>query len=114
MTRAYKTAAAFKQALEQRLRTASDSGFDFARRRQLIVFDRFLARIALELDEAMTLKGGLAVELRLQRARTTKDVDLRVMGPHDHILLAGARSEVWNPSDWSWAAPTPAPISEHD
>lgn len=86
MTREYRTAAAFKQALEQRLRTASTSGIDFARRRQFVVFDRFLARIAIELGEAVTLKGGLAVELRIERARTTKDIDLRVMGPPDDIL----------------------------
>lgn len=85
-TQAYRTAAAFKQALEQRLRTASSSGVDFARRRQLVVFDRFLARVALELGDAVTLKGGLAVELRLERARTTKDVDLRVIGSPDDIL----------------------------
>ena len=75
MTRDYRTAAAFKQALEQRLRTASTSGVDFARRRQLVVFDRFLARIALELGDAVTLKersvariaavvGAIAVQLR--------------------------------------------------
>jgi len=86
MTREYRTAAAFKQAVEQRLRTASTSGIDFARRRQLVVFDRFLARIAIELGEAVTLKGGLAVELRIERATTTKDIDLRVMGPPDDIL----------------------------
>lgn len=86
MTREYRTAAAFKQALEQRLRTASTSGIDFARRRQLVVFDRFLARISLELGDAVTLKGGLAVELRIERARTTADVDLRVMGSPDDIL----------------------------
>jgi hypothetical protein len=45
MSQVYRTAAAFKQALEQRLRTASASGSDFARRRQLIEFDRFLGRI---------------------------------------------------------------------
>lgn len=92
MTQAYRTAAAFKQALEQRLRTASTSGVDFARRRQLVVFDRFLARVALELGDAVTLKGGLAVELRLERARTTKDIDLRVMGSPGDILdrLRGA------------------------
>ena len=49
--RKYDTAAAFKQALEQRLRTTSASGLDFSRRRQLIVFDRFLARVGLELGE---------------------------------------------------------------
>lgn len=86
MTRSYRTAAAFKQALEQRLRSVSTSGLDFARRRQLIVFERFLARVAVELGDAVMLKGGLAVELRLERARTTKDVDLRVMGPPEDIL----------------------------
>lgn len=86
MIREYRTAAAFKQALEQRLRTASTSGVDFARRRQLVVFDRFLARIAFELGNAVTLKGGLAVELRIERARTTTDVDLRVLGSPDDIL----------------------------
>lgn len=97
MTREYRTAAAFKQALEQRLRTASTSGVDFARRRQLVVFDRFLARIAIELGDAVTLKGGLAVELRIERARTTADVDLRVMGPPDDILArldAAARRDL--------------------
>ncbi len=84
--REYKTAAAFKQALEQRIRAASRSGLDFARRRQLVVFDRLLARVALELGNAVTLKGGLAIELRIERARTTKDVDLRVMGSSDGIL----------------------------
>jgi hypothetical protein len=86
MTSAYRSAAAFKQALEQRLSTASASGTNFARRRQLLVFDRFLARVAFELGDAVTLKGGLAVELRIERARTTKDVDLRVMGPPEGIL----------------------------
>ena len=84
--RKYSTAAAFKQGLEQRLRTASVSGLDFSRRRQLLVFDRFLARVALELGDGVTLKGGLAVEFRIERARTTKDVDLRVMGSPDAIL----------------------------
>ena len=86
MTQTYRTAAAFKQALEQRLRASSESGVDFARRRQLLVFDRFLARIALEFGEAATLKGGLALELRIDRARTTTDVDLRLMGSPDNTL----------------------------
>jgi len=86
MTREYRTAAAFKQALEQRLRATSTSGIDFARRRQLLVFDRFLARVVLEFGDAVVLKGGLAVELRIERARTTKDVDLRLMGSPEHIL----------------------------
>ena len=42
--RQYATFLAFKQALEQRLKSASATGVDFARRRQLLVFDRFRAR----------------------------------------------------------------------
>ncbi|MBK7401692.1 MAG: nucleotidyl transferase AbiEii/AbiGii toxin family protein [Myxococcales bacterium] len=82
----YATAAAFKQALETRLRSASSSGTDFARRRQLLVFQRLLARITVEFGDAVTLKGGLVVELRVDRARTTKDVDLRLVGSPVDLL----------------------------
>jgi hypothetical protein len=82
--RRYSSPEAFKQALEQRLRTSEKSGAEMARRRQLLVFDRFLARIVAVLGNGATLKGGLALEYRLERARTTKDVDLRMMGsPYD-------------------------------
>ncbi|HNU67654.1 MAG TPA: nucleotidyl transferase AbiEii/AbiGii toxin family protein [Myxococcota bacterium] len=84
--RTYSSPEAFKQALEQRLRSATETGSEFARRRQLLVFDRFLARIVAVLGDAATLKGGLVLELRLERARTTKDIDLRLMGPPDDIL----------------------------
>lgn len=50
------------------------------------MFDRFLARIVAVLGDAVTLKGGLVLELRLERARTTKDIDLRLMGAPDKIL----------------------------
>jgi hypothetical protein len=82
----YATPAAFKQALEQRLRSASSSGGDLARRRQLLVFERFLARVQQLAGDTVILKGGLVLELRLQRARTTKDVDLRMMGTPAELL----------------------------
>ena len=82
----YETPQAFKQALEQRLRTASSSGADFARRRQLLVFERFLARVSRVEGDAVVLKGGLVLELRLARARTTKDVDLRMTGTPAEVL----------------------------
>jgi predicted nucleotidyltransferase component of viral defense system len=84
--RTYSSPEAFKQALEQRLRTSAKSGAEFARKRQLLVFDRFLARVVAVLGDAATLKGGLVLELRLERARTTKDVDLRMVGSPDDIL----------------------------
>jgi nucleotidyltransferase AbiEii toxin of type IV toxin-antitoxin system len=44
------------------------------------VFDRLLARVTRVLGKAAMLKGGLVLELRLERARTTRDVDLRLVG----------------------------------
>jgi hypothetical protein len=89
--RTYASAEAFKQALEQRLRGAAKLGTAFARSRQLLVFQRFLARLDAVLSDAVTLKGGLVLELRLERARTarartTKDVDLRVSGSSESLL----------------------------
>jgi hypothetical protein len=82
----YSTPAAFKQALEQRLRNTLGAGRTLARQRQLLVFDRFLARVFVALGDVAVLKGGLALEIRLERARTTKDVDLRLVGTPDDIL----------------------------
>ncbi len=82
----YPTPEAFKQALEQRLRTTVTTGALFARKRQLLVFDRFLARVVAVFGDAVTLKGGLVLELRLERARTTKDVDLRMIGSPEGVL----------------------------
>jgi hypothetical protein len=84
--RAYLSPEAFKQALEQRLRSSSATGGEMARRRQLVVFERFLARVDAEFGDRATLKGGLVLELRLERARTTKDVDLRLTGSYGDLL----------------------------
>jgi len=84
--RSYASPETFKQALEQRLKSSSKSGADFARRRQLLVFARFLARIVATVGDAATLKGGLVLELRLDRARTTKAVDLRMVGSSGELL----------------------------
>lgn len=87
--RTYATPEAFRVALEANLRKSSKgSGAAFSRRRQLLVFDRFLARVSTHFADAVILKGGLALELRLERARTTRDVDLRVMGRSAEGLLA--------------------------
>ncbi|MCA9608221.1 MAG: nucleotidyl transferase AbiEii/AbiGii toxin family protein [Myxococcales bacterium] len=83
--RRYSSPRAFKQAVEQRIKTAARSEADIARLRQLLVFDRFLARVAEVAGNAVTLKGGLVLELRLARARTTKDVDLLMRGPPDTV-----------------------------
>jgi Nucleotidyl transferase AbiEii toxin, Type IV TA system len=74
----YKTAAAFRHALEERLRQQSLSGgASLARLRKMIAFDRFLARLGEKQPNAWIVKGGFALQLRLgERARTTKDIDV--------------------------------------
>ena len=84
--RMYHSAEAFKQPLEQRLRVSATSGVSFARMRQLLVFDRFLARIVAVIGDAVMLKGGLVLEMRLARARTTRDIDLRISGTPGDLL----------------------------
>lgn len=86
MNRKYPNPRAFRAALEARLRGPGGDGIAWARTRQLLIFERFLARVFALLGDAVTLKGGLVLEFRLQRARTTKDVDLRWMGAAESIL----------------------------
>ena len=77
MTRTYATPLAFKAALEARIaERARGSGRTMNRVRQILVMERFLVRVCETLD-AVVLKGGLVMELRLERARTTRDVDVR-------------------------------------
>jgi hypothetical protein len=79
----YKTDADFRRALEQRLATAAHNGArGLVRERQVLVFERFLAR-AVSADLRVVIKGGLALGLRTQQARTTRDIDLRAMGSPD-------------------------------
>ncbi|MBX2797019.1 MAG: nucleotidyl transferase AbiEii/AbiGii toxin family protein [Myxococcales bacterium] len=77
-----QTPAAFKASIEARLKKAVDParGRDLHRLRVLIVMERFIARVNHVLPKTTVLKGGLALELRLDQARTTKDLDLRVLG----------------------------------
>ncbi len=69
-----------------RLRKAFADGTAMSRRRQLLVFERLLARLVAGFGDAMILKGGLAVEMRLDRCRSTKDVDLRLSGAPGDLL----------------------------
>lgn len=75
--RKYTSAAAFRVALEDRLkRWAQVEGIDLLRLRRQAAFDRLLCRLFAEADAPWLLKGGYAMELRLKTARTTRDIDL--------------------------------------
>ncbi len=97
----YKQPAAFKAALEQRIRAeAGRTGRTMQRIRQLLLFDRLLARAFIRFGERLVLKGGLALELRVSRARTTKDVDLRIEGPTADLLEGLQAVGRLDLSDW--------------
>lgn len=81
--RKFKDASAFRASLEERLKNFSrKKGVDFQRLRRQVAFDRLLARLFSGKTPPWYLKGGYAMELRIQGARTTRDVDLgRFLGP---------------------------------
>lgn len=75
----YLTAAAFRMALEERLRhAAADKGVTWlAYQRKRLVFDRLLARMVVAAPNRWFLKGAVALDFRLgDRARFTMDLDL--------------------------------------
>ncbi len=96
--RRYANAEAFKQALEARLKkNATELGQTLPRVRQRAIFDRFLSRIVQHFGDRAVLKGGVALELLLTRARMTRDVDLAFYGSSDGIhfeLLRAGRLEL--------------------
>jgi len=86
----YGDAAAFRQALEQRLKArAAGDGARLARDRKRVAFDRLLARLNVSAAERWLLKGGFALDLRLhERARATRDVDIEWQTAEEVLLDA--------------------------
>lgn len=77
----YGSAAAFRIALEARLKSlARSEGTDLQRLRRQVSFDRLLARLFHGPVVPWLLKGGYAMELRIRSARATKDIDLSLPG----------------------------------
>jgi hypothetical protein len=84
---AYRTPQAFKAALEARQKQrAAAAELPFDRVAQIDLYFRFLDRVLQDLDSAVVVKGGVALEMRLQRARTTGDLDLRAQGNPARLL----------------------------
>ena len=95
--RQYKSAGAFRVALEARLAAhARAEKTDLQRLRRQVAFDRFLARLFSKGPTAAypwVLKGGYAMELRIRTARTTKDIDLTL---HERTRLSkNVRERAW-------------------
>src|SRR5258708_19004472 len=77
--RTYSSTGAFRKALEERLKKASQTDqIDLNRLRRHVSFDRLLARLFRANTPPWVLKGGYALELRFKAARSTVDIDLTV------------------------------------
>jgi hypothetical protein len=74
----YATAAAFRQALEDRLKTeAVKTSLSIARLRKRVAFELFLRRLVAVAPDHWVLKGALALDFRYQATtRPTRDMDL--------------------------------------
>jgi hypothetical protein len=71
------------------------TGVPLVRLRKMIAFDRFLSRLFTHETDQWVIKGGFALQLRLGAiARTTKDIDLLLLGElqeiYPHLKDAGA------------------------
>lgn len=97
----YATPAAFRAALEERVRRwSSERGQDPQRIRQLVIFERLLARLSAGFGADLVLKGGVLLEFRLGRARTTLDLDLRLKGARHRILERLQEAAAEDPGDF--------------
>jgi len=108
----YRSPEAFRTALEQRIR-ATVKGGAINRFRQLLIYDRFLARVFHRFGDRVVVKGGLVLELRLARARATKDVDLRLVGAPGDALDALALAGALDLGDWLSFRIRPDPDMPH-
>ena len=101
MSRTYASPEAFKQALESHIRTAAQQrAFPIGRMRQLFIAERLLVRLHARFGDRIVTKGGLALEMRLSRARTTKDLDLRLNGSGTSLLQDLVAAVSSDQSDW--------------
>ena len=74
----YATAAAFRQALDDRLKAeAENTGLGVARLRKRVAFELFLRRLVAVAPDRWVLKGALALDFRFEAtSRPTRDMDL--------------------------------------
>ncbi len=73
----YATGTALRRALEDRLRRISETEkLPIERLRREVAFDRLLARLFAQESAPWVLKGGYALELRIKKARATRDIDM--------------------------------------
>jgi hypothetical protein len=106
----YATPEAFRAALEDRLKHAQNEQVGLSRLRKRVVFERLLARLTVHAADEWVLKGGFALELRLDElSRSTKDIDVDWrLGEEDatEILLDAAHLDLGTCLSFACSEPT--------
>jgi len=94
--RRYATPAAFRRALDDRLKTvAAARGRDVNLMRRQFLLQRYLARVFYDPASPWVLKGGTGLLVRLPGARHSQDIDLL----HPEAELAAAVAELRRVAD---------------
>lgn len=75
----YASGADFRKALSDILKRRHPD-LDVNGLLKRVAMERYLARLDSRLGQRALLKGGYALELRLERARSTRDLDLALLG----------------------------------
>ena len=75
----YEDAAAFRMALEQRLKDGAGDGAELSRNRKRVAFDRLLVRLQAVAADRWVLKGGFALD-RDARGPTRRRPPLQSLG----------------------------------
>lgn len=103
MPRKFASPAAFRQALETRLKGMAEArGVPVNTLRLKLILERLLARLFARANPRWLLKGGYAMELRYRpHARTTNDIDLTVAtsGADGQTRLADIRDALQDAVD---------------
>lgn len=85
----YATPTIFKATLAQRNREeATRQQRPQEHVRQVVLMDRFLARLFTVLGERALLRGSRAVDLRIKDDRTCRELDLTIDAPEEEVLPA--------------------------
>lgn len=108
----YQDADAFRAALEQRIRTASDTtGVPHDRLRKDVAFQRLVARFVAVGDDRWVIKGGVGLLWRVgHEVRATRDIDANWQGNEadlEAFLDAAVTQEADDGFEFEIGAPRP-------
>lgn len=93
-----KSARALQRSMMQRIQhLAKKTRKSNGRITNILIMERFIHRINQIFPETTFLKGGLALEFRIDMPRTTKDIDIRTKGSMKELMENLRRVEAFRP-----------------